>query len=476
MGEPSADISQIVRELQRRQSKSDKQSGFWIQPTLSPLQQEFITDPARFKLARASRQSGKTFTVLQYLMYIATRPTWHGKPARCLLIGLTMKNVKMLGWDGLKDLLIANNIEHTPYEAALGISFPNGAKIALIAADQQKSIDRLRGSQWDLICVDECAFSSDADELVKVLLPTLAVRRGSIVMTSSPGSCSGFFYEADQGTHSNKWSRYAWQMSDNPVMQTPAVDAKYSNRAEEEMDTILQIHFNGDVTHPGYRREYLGQWVRDDSVLLFHYNPQKNGIYRQMIPKKLHYVAAIDLGWNDANAITVIGVNPDKREMYVVETWKQKKITIEEIAVVVKGFIDKYDIRMFGADMGGYGKGIAEELRIKHRLPVIPAMKQEKTAAIATMNSDFYMGFLKASDDLTELINEWGKIERDPDRGIEVKSAVCDLADSALYAYRLALLIVAREEQTVVQSVEEKMRTRAIEDTMRKLEDPYAEW
>lgn len=490
------DLIQIYQELSRRKEEEAVKNEFWISPTLTPLQQSFIKDKARFKLARACRQSGKTFTVIQYLIYAALSK----HKSRCLLIGLTMKNVKMLGWDGLKETLTTNNIEHMAYEAALGITFPNGSKIALVAADQSKSIDRLRGSQWDLVCVDECAFSSEADKLITVLLPTLAVRKGVLVMTSSPGPCTGFFYEADEGSHKKRWSRYFWRMEDNPAMQLPAsapiessqiaklaeffkkdiTDPLFNTRAMEEISTILEMRFGNNLSDPGFRQEYLGQWVRDHSVLLYHFNYDKNIIPRRMIPTELIYAAAIDLGWNDKNAITVLGLDPKTNRVYVVDTWARGKITVDEIVPVIKDFMDKYELRYFGADMGGYGKGIAEEMRIRHRLPIIPAVKHEKTVGIAAMNSSFYAGNLFVCEDLTALIAQWGKIERDPATGIETKSATCDLADSCLYAFRFILQYSCRHRENKVEleeTMEDKMYNRSIADTVKEMEreknDPW---
>lgn len=457
------EVEVLLQEYERRQL-TGKKSGFWIQPELSPLQQDFINDTNRFKIARACRQSGKTFTILQYLIYKAME-----KPkARCLLIGLTMKNVKELGWDSLKDTLLTNNIEHNVYEAVLGISFPNGSKIKLVAADQLKSIDRLRGSQWDLVCVDECAFSSEADKLITVLLPTLAIRYGSLVMTSSPGPCRGFFYDADQGEKRRKWSHFFWRMQDNPVMQLPAIDDTYLSRAEEELATILEMRFGGDKTHPDFRREYLGEWVQDDSVLLFHFSRVKNLVQRKDIPvKDLTYVAAIDLGWQDSNAISIIGIDIYNKKCYFVETWKQNKITIDEIAQVVQRYIDKYQIRLFGSDIGGYGKGITEEMRIKYRIPLIPATKHDKCAAIAMMNSDFYARNIYVCDDLQDLQQEWLSVEKDPETGIERKNAKCDIADSALYAYRIALQYLPRNESRPVELSEHEQ----VYEKMKKQQD-----
>jgi hypothetical protein len=282
-------------------------------------------------------------------------------------------------------------------------------------------------------------------------------------MASSPGTCKGMFYEADKGKNCEEWSRYTWQMKDNPSI---------ADRAEEEISRICKLQFNNDPTHPIFRREYLGEWVQDDTTLLYHYNPLKNSIDRLQLPKKHHmeYVIGMDLGWNDKNSITVIGYTPHKKDIYIVETWQKGKCLIDELAATCRYFIDKYQPRIFVSDCGGYGKGITEELRIKHKLPISSAQKTDKSAHIQAMNSDFYSGYLKVCSDLKELIVQLSTIDKDPDTGIEVKTAKCDLADSTLYAYRNALAFQARPQEKELD-IESAMMLQSYESELRKQEE-----
>lgn len=459
-------VSQAAqKELERRRQAA---SGSFneLRKDLSPLQRQFVDDPHRFKIARCGRRAGKTHVDAAYLILVAM--TFPKSPT--MYLGLTRESAQEAIWQPLKDMLKQYNIPHEALESRLRIKFPNGSFIQLFGADTPNAKKRLRGRKFRLVIVDECGFVQEVDELVYVMLPTLADYGGSLCLTSSPGPLlSGLFYEADQGTQKQNWSQYHWTMHDNPWFMVPAEDPKFKTKAEEEFDTICRLQFGGDPNHPVFRREYWGEWIEDGSNLVYPYSPSKNLVHSVPEMRKPQYGIGIDLGSVSANAIVILQFSEYNREVYIKETWKQSGLLVDDLAKIVQDFIEKYQPVYVVADTGGYGKGITQEFTRRYHLPVIAAEKTDKSFHQRIMASDILSGYVKVLSSCTGLIKEWVKLVKD-DEGEEVPKQENHLSDACLYIFR-KVYQVHLKVYTKPVSAEEAMIARIEEQARREAEE-----
>lgn len=352
-------------------------------------------------------------------------------------------------------------IPYEPRPSALRIGFPNGSSITLFGGDTPNAKNRLRGRKFKLIVADETGFFDGLDELINALLPTLADLSGTLIMTSSPGiTLNGFFYEAYQGRNASKWKQWHWTIRDNPFFHAPANDPKrYKNRAEEELQTIVDQSYGGNWQHPAFIREYLGQYVRDASALVYPFSDY-NLINRATPLPREDYAIGIDLGVNSESAIVVMKFSQYSREVQLVHSWSKSNVLVDKLAEIIIQLIEQYKPIMIVADTGGLGAAFVQEFRKRYQLPIKAADKMEKAGYQRIFANDLISGYIKVIKDL-QIIQEWSKIVKD-ENGDEVKGQKNHESDAALYVYRYiyttylkSFAPVLTEEEKILNFVQE---------------------
>lgn len=427
-----ADVGSYTSQLQGQRAA--------LLDSLTEIQRSFILDKSRYKLARCTRRSGKTHMDAAYLisecLSRANTPT--------LYAGLTRDSAKAAIWLLLLELLDRFGTAHQPQESQLRITFPNGSFIQLFGCDTENARNRLRGRKFKLIVFDETGFYSALDPLIYAVLPSLADLKGTLVLTSSPGELlQGFFYESDHGKFKDRWSRYFWTIHDNPLFQKPADDPKYKNRAEEELATVLEMQFNGKADHPGYQREWLGQWVNDHTALVYPATAATN----LLVPAKMYggeHAIGISISPFIYSAV-VAKYSPYSRECHFVSAAEHDDLTIDAFAATITGLMDTYKSSMVVAHTGKYSKRIVTELKRRYKLPVIPMDDLDTSFHQAVFANDLRAGYIKIAKDLP-LWDRYGKIVKGSN-GDEVEGQPNFGPNAALALYR-------RIYQTTLQSYE----------------------
>lgn len=421
----------LQRERQQRSEGSSGRKASLIRRMLSPKQLAFVDDPARWKIACTPRQAGKTFLDSAYLILTCLE----APNTPTLYLGLTRDSAKGAIWGTLIAMLDGAGISYEARVSALTITLTNGSSITLFGAETAGAKNRLRGRQYKLIVVDESGFYTQMDEVTDALFPTLSARTGKMVMTSSPGvTFTGLFYEAYQGTKRGEWSQHNWSLLDNPQFQMASPVPGYANKGEYELDTICKSQYGGNKSHPSFLREYMGRYVRDPSNAVYPYS-DLNVVESVPEYREAEYALGIDLGAVSSNAISCLKYSQHTREVTVVEEFKEAGLNIDVLAAEIQVFIDKYKPTVIVADVGGYGKGIVDEIRRRYHLPIRAAEKQDKAFYQRIMANDLSSGYIKVIKG-SELLNEWDKIVKDKDTGDEIKGQENHLADATLYVYR----------------------------------------
>lgn len=397
---------------------------------LTAIQRQFVLDPSRNKIARCTRRSGKTYLIAAYMLYECVK----APRTPVLYAGLTRDSAKEAVWPILLEMIELLDLDCTAQESKLQVIFPNKSKITIFGCDMENARNRLRGRKFKLVCFDETGFYAKLDPLVVAVVPMLADYGGTLCLTSSPGELlQGFFYEADQGKYKEKWSRYSWSIHDNPHFQKPATDSKYKTRAEEELATVLAMQFHGNATLPGYRREWLGEWVSDHTALVYPVGAANLLDAPIKLPLEQY---AIGISFSPfVSSVVVAKFSEYSRSFQIVEAKELEDLDLDAFARVVKSAMGFYKTTTVVADTGSYSKEVILELRRRYELPVVYTDQKDKAFHQRIFANDLKAGYIKVTRHLP-IVERFGKIVKNAETGDEVDGQENYSPNAALALYR----------------------------------------
>jgi len=427
-------ITAILAEAHRRTTLRDDQFGenSSILAELHHKQRAVAEDTSRAISVLGDRRSGKTFVVADLLSHTSGQ----GKGLDQLYLNPTAKQARLIMWegpDGLKAAAERHKINMKFHNASMVATSTTGSRIMCGGAETREDIEYWRGFKFKRVVVDEAgAFKAHLEELIQsVLQPTLMDLDGSLLLAGTPGVVlAGLFYEAsrEDGLANKAWSQHHLTVFDNPIMKDP----------KKFQEWVLQM--NGWTRdHPRFRREYLGEWVREDSTLVYRYFSDGRNTYTELPPQsEWFHILALDLGYEEDTAFRVISFSPKHRACYFGESFKKNHMTITDIANVIGKWNDRYHFIRMVADAGALGKPIVVELNQRHGLSVYAAEKKNKPAYIEALNDDLHAGNIKVKPG-DPIIGEWAKLQwADEERRIEDPRFENHDSDASLYGWREA--------------------------------------
>jgi hypothetical protein len=151
----------------------------------------------------------------------------------------------------------------------------------------------------------------------------------------------------------------------------------------------------------------------------------------------------VDVGFDDSDALSVIGWSEYDKRAYLIEEHVQNKQGITELAGKISELITRYSPMKVVMDTGGLGKKIAEELTKRYSLPIEAAEKTRKIEYIELLNDAMRTArfFAKKDSRFAQdcMLVEWDRDKTTPERKVISDNYHSDITDSVLYAYREAL-------------------------------------
>lgn len=429
-------LGRVVEQVQRE----GKRAGFTAESFCgrNPKQFRFVTSRARRLLARNPRRTGKTTGVAGRKLLFALEPPF----APQLYVTLTRLNAKQILWADLLRLNHEHQLGGEANHSELILKMPRGADIVLAGANNEREIAKIRGKRFKGATIDEC--QSFPERIIQPLVgdvigPTLLDYQGYMALTGTPGPVlAGYFYEADQGTKSGRFERHHWTLADNIYLP-----ARAQGMSVEAILRQVRDEHGWDVQNPTYRREYLGEWVRDDDALALHYDPARNVCtWHDRAQDGWVYIIAFDIGYEDADAIAVLGWAPGERKLQLVREVVVPRQGITELGEQLKALVDAFRPMKVIGDLGALGKKIAEELRKRWGLSLEPADKTRKAEHIMLLDDGLRTGAFLAPPD-SRFAEDCAHLTWDVDAKAAGKlelstSFHSDIADAVLYGYRLA--------------------------------------
>lgn len=348
--------------------------------------------------------------------------------APVLLFAPTRATVKRIFWKPLCDIIRALDLPLAPRESTLTFRRGGYDRIYLTGCDNQTEIGKMRGGPggWGAVAGDEAQlFPGYLEQLVdESLVPALMDSDGLLRLSGSPGPVPiGYFHSVIQ---SPEWSHHAWTPWENPHVN-----------AQKLLDRELKRRgITSD--HPSIQREFFGRWAHDAAALVFSWSEAN---HYEALPLLTDFVLGVDLGFDDADAIAVLGWSKHAPELYLVAEHVLAKQTITQLTDKLRHMVELYRPLATVIDTGGLGKKIAEEIQRRTGIPLQAADKVRKLEHIELLNDALRTSRVRAkrgsrfAQDALRV--EWDRSNPEaPKISDRLHSDICD---AVLYAYVRAL-------------------------------------
>lgn len=418
-------LKSVVKELQRRSSKP-----FNLEEFLFDKQLLFVRDPAPFKVAKTSRRAGKSVSCAGDLVDTAN----HYDEVVCLYITLSRNNAKKLVWPEIKRIVRRFSLNAEFNESELSVTFSNGSIIYLSGASDRTEIEKFRGLALKKVYIDECqSFPAYIADLIdEVIAPCLMDYAGSLSLIGTPAPIPvGYFEDA---FNSPSWSAHHWTFFDNPH-----IPIKSGMSHQDVLNRELKRR-GVSMDHPSIQREWFGRSVLDADSLVFKYSSQINHYEHDPLSECETFIMGVDLGFDDADAICILGFGPHSKTTYLLHETVAKRQDLTSLMEQIQALRVEYKVSKIVMDTGGLGKKISEELIRRYQIPVQPAEKTRKFEYIELLNDALRTSKLKAKQD-SRFAGDCMRVEYDldkctPDRKVVSKRFHSDIADAVLYAFR----------------------------------------
>lgn len=438
-------------------------------------QNSFVLDHSKAITACCTRRAGKS-TGLAHRFF---RTMLKHPGCKVVYCSLTRDSAENIMWNILDEEQRRFGLQAEMIVSKLLVRLPNGSALRLYGADMKDFIPRLKGGKYAGVAIDEAQdFGNHLVKLVEdVFEPALIdYPDGWIALTGTPGPVlSGYFFETSE-ERKHGFSNHKWTLYSNPYLNNPR---EFVNKKMKEK--------GWNETNPTYLREYCAQWVYDASALVIQYNPSRN--HFDNVPATSFpwsYILGVDIGFDDADAFSVIAFNKGLKSAYLVEELIERQQGVTDLAQNVSRFTERYEFDQIVMDAGGLGKKIAEELRKRFALPIQAAEKSRKLEYLELLNDALRTGRFFAKQD-SVFASDANKLQWDMDRSTPDKLVISDkfhsdIIDSTLYAFRESLHWLFEPEiedpKEGTQAWYKQEETRMMERVERgtQPQDPWGDW
>lgn len=463
-------LNKLLQEKKKRENIPDLLSCCFQE------QRAFILDPNKRKGVFCPRRAGKSWALAVSLIFYALQFA----KTKSLYFGLTEDSAKNVMWMNTVEVILNRfDIKYDATMKPLVITFENGSTIKFTGADATpQQINKALGGKYKNVVFDECQdIQHDLKSWIEDKLgPAMIDYGGTITCAGTAGSLMGerFWYQLTKqdAPRLGGWSISEWTAFDN-ISQ----DEDGYTIAQKMQDFLAEQRkiTPGIELTPGYRQQYLNQWVVETDARIYKYNSAKNSlkdtdIIDSLLKKdpKWKYIFGMDYGYEDDTTLIVGAYSKHDPNSYIVETFKKPKMTTQDIAETIIEWKLKYKPVFIVGDC--QNKTLIETLRSQYRIPITPAQKLGKFAHIAAMNSDFLTGRIKVIESLNKpLIEEWNELTWDEKKRllgnyVENQSKDNHAADAALYLHHFSKHYRATPEEIIT---EEEYRHQVAEKRLK---------
>lgn len=344
---------------------------------LTPKQREVQDDPDRFKVMVCGRAAGKTSLIGKKLLDTAKAR----RNCNNAYVTGTRRMAKNIIWPILLRTNESNGLGFTPHHGDLTMTHPTSkGRIQLSGANNVVEVDKLRGQDWHNVAIDE---SQSLGKTLKLLVNDIIVPRllGSLWLAGTPGPApSGPFWDFWQAAQKGKgWKGYHFTMADNPHHLAKLGEARGKPYTFEEVIKEECDRRGVSANDPSIQREFFGIFARDLDALVCKLTERN---YYTEVPTDLdEYVIGVDIGHDDADAISVLGWKwvSDTPRLWLVEEIINRKTGVADLDRRLQSVYQRYKPMAVAIDMGALGKKISVDLQEHIDVPLEAFDKSSKT-------------------------------------------------------------------------------------------------
>lgn len=477
------EVGGLTRELYRRQARKSRRrverparladflAGFFDR------QQQVIDAVERWVALLCPRRAGKS-TVIPGKLYSGMED-WRAKVGPC--IGLYIhpdgrpRAIETL-WKPMLAINDAYNLGWTPNGTTATLSKDDGTEIRFRGADDAREAQKFRGDTRPIAIAVADEAQNFPDGVLRTLVddslgPALADVQGQFVLAGTPGvACSGLWYEVSGNDNDEairnrlaRWRVVTWSNLHNPHRREN-IAAEIADRlapvVQMTPDAVLEVLLGANgpemgaalaEADPSTLREFFGRWVRDSEALFYAFDGVTN-VYDGTLPSGHHwyYVLGGDLGTGDAYAHHIWAVSPTHPIAYEVESFEKPGLHAGQWRQHYQEAIARWRPARCVVDEGGLGHGVAKEWREVYSIPVEPAEKTYKAAAVATFNAEARSGRVKllANGATARTMASLRKslIVQPGKPAAEDPTQPNHASDAALYGHRECMRLVGRKD------------------------------
>ena len=449
--------AELLAELDRRKNGSLK----YLKEIPTIKQQEFLSrDDVTEIFYGGSVAGGKSSAILMSALRYVHVPRYSA-----LILKRSFRDLSLPGaiMDRARQWLIGTDAKWSELDKTF--TFPTGATLTFGFVDNENDQYRYQGAEFQFIGIDElCQWP---ERWYKYLFSRL--RKTDTLKVPLRMRSTG-----NPGGVGTEWVRRRFIDATTRERSSLFIKSTLDDNPHVDKEAYLKTLANLD---PFVRKQLVeGLWVVDSNRLVYKFDPLKNVSQ----PVKCHYhILAIDYGYVDSAAFCVLGWRDNDPVTYVVESFKRNEVYPSQAAQIVKDLDEHYKFSRIIADVGGLGKGYAEEARQRFNLPIEPAEKNNKRGYIDLANGALFDGAVKFIEGRNEaLIDEMDKLPWVEDRSKESDGFDNHLCDAFLYGWRASKAFAERPIMTKIQTraeIEEAEIERIMErrETVR---DAVPEW
>jgi hypothetical protein len=425
---PSPDEAKLLASfLLDVEDKLGKTSQGYVPHTPHPKQRQFVQLDNREALFGGSTGTGKSDALLMAALRDVHLPGY-----KALILRRTYAEAN------LPDAIMARAKEwlegtdaHWNAEAKR-FEFPSGAVLQFGYCDNEGHVRRYKGGAYHFVGFEE--LTEWPEGWYRFLFSRIRRPKGSnIVMRVRANT--------NPDGPGQKWVQERFALPTATILREPVFSNEgkrvYLPALPEDNPSLDIDDYNEslkELTPVKYQQLRWGMWVRDSVGLVYQYAMDRNAV--DEVPKLERHVLAIDYGFKDSTAFVVLGWRKDDPKVYVTRSFKLTGLTPGAAAEQVRELEAVHRFDAIVADIGGLGKGYAEEARQRFHLPIQPADKNNKRGYIEMINGDFAAGRLLIGPGNDDLVKELVELPWDEQRREPHKSYDDHLCDALLYGWR----------------------------------------
>lgn len=279
---------------------------------LHEKQKEILYHPARKKVIKAGKRFGKT----RLACYVIIKAAGLNPNGTYWYIAPTYRQAKYIAW-GILNWLLPREWVKRSVEDELFKELINGAKIQLIGAENE---DAMRGPGINGFVMDEAAYINE------LVYPTILAGQmlnsgpyGFEMFISSPNKKGRNWYTNFHEQAKKKmlmgdkeWAAFYYTIYDNPTL------------GKEEIDKVKELN-----TEDTWNLEYMAMESDFSGILISEFDYRIHvGTYHT--PRAMFYVRGIDWGISHPTTCLFIGVDVERKFVYVFDEFVKSNYLIEE--------------------------------------------------------------------------------------------------------------------------------------------------